>query len=246
MEFHGELAELKDLIQQAGCSGEWATIEHGHQFRGKDGSTLNWYHTGKMSFGGRKDLKDALSQRVRAILEDGEVLPTARTWTTRPGTDAGKKVFVVHGHDAIAREQLELILHRLGLQPFVLMNTGGGGLTIIEALQQEIGTHDNAARFGIVLMTPDDMGYAKQDGAESIEPRARQNVVLEMGMLLQAVGKRNVAILKKGHLEVPSDADGVIYLSFNDHVKEVVTKLVDRLHSAGFAIDPGRIASASS
>jgi predicted nucleotide-binding protein len=48
-------------------------------------------------------------------------------------------VFVVHGHDAVAREQLELILLKLGLDPFVLANTGGGGLTIIEALEAEIG-----------------------------------------------------------------------------------------------------------
>ena len=37
------------------------------------------------------------------------------------------KAFVVHGHDIVAREQLELVLHRLGLEPFVLANSGGGG-----------------------------------------------------------------------------------------------------------------------
>jgi len=33
---------------------------------------------------------------------------------------------------------LELILHKLGLEPFVLANAGGGGMTIIEALEQEM------------------------------------------------------------------------------------------------------------
>src|SRR6202007_1125305 len=37
---------------------------------------------------------------------------------------------------------------RLGLDPFVLQNTGGGGLTIIEALEQEIGPSPGSARFG--------------------------------------------------------------------------------------------------
>jgi len=92
-----------------------------------------------------------------------------------------KKVFVVHGHDAVAREQLELVLHKLGLYPFVLQNTSGGGLTIIEALEQEIGPNSNQARFGIVLLTPDDMGYVKHDAPENAQPRARQNVILEMG-----------------------------------------------------------------
>lgn len=88
-------------------------------------------------------------------------------------------------------------------------------------------------RFGIVFLTPDDIGYARAAGPDKAEPRSRQNVVLEMGMLLAAMGRPRVAILKKGHVEVPSDAAGIIYLGFNDHVKETVPKLVDRLRKAG-------------
>jgi predicted nucleotide-binding protein len=105
-----------------------------------------------------------------------------------------------------SREQLELILHRLGLEPFVLANTGGGGMTIIEALEQEIVKPHIRARFGIVLLTPDDMGWAQPEGELARQPRARQNVVLEMGILLAALGRQNVAILRKGHIETPSDA----------------------------------------
>ena len=157
-----------------------------------------------------------------------------------------KKVFVVHGHDATAREQLELILHRLGLNPFVLQNTAGEGLTIIEALEKEICPAKNAARFGIALLTPDDIGYSKSAGDSEAQPRARQNVVLEMGMLISALGRSNVAILKKGHLEVPSDAQGILYIPFNDHVKETVPKLVDRLRAAGFVMNPENISRAAS
>jgi predicted nucleotide-binding protein len=98
----------------------------------------------------------------------------------------GGTVFVVHGHDPGAREQLELVLHKLGLQPFVLQNTDGGGLTIIESLERMIGKNATSS-FGIVLLTPDDMGYAKQDGEAEAKPRARQNVILEMGMLLASL-----------------------------------------------------------
>lgn len=128
----------------------------------------------------------------------------------------------------------------------MLANTGGGGLTIIEALETEIGPKQNQARFGIVLMTPDDVGYVKVEGASSSQPRARQNVVLEMGMLISAVGRSNVAILKKGHLEVPSDAQGILYIPFNDRVKETVPKLADRLRAAGFVLNPESITKASS
>jgi predicted nucleotide-binding protein len=155
-------------------------------------------------------------------------------------------VFVVHGHDTVAREQLELIIHNLGLDPFVLQNTGGGGLTNIEALEREIGPKADSARFGVVLLTPDDIGYSKTDGDKEAQPRARQNVVLETGMLIAPVGRPDVAILKKGHVEVPSDAQGILYIPFNDHVKETVPKLVDQLRGAGFVLNPENISEASS
>jgi predicted nucleotide-binding protein len=103
-----------------------------------------------------------------------------------------------------------------------------------------------SVKFGIVLLTPDDFGYSKTDGVEKAQPRARQNVVLEMGMLLSSIGRKNVAILKKGHVDVPSDAQGILYLGFNDHVKETVPRLVDRLTNAGFVLDPSNITKASS
>jgi predicted nucleotide-binding protein len=95
-------------------------------------------------------------------------------------------------------------------------------------------------------MTPDDIGYSKQDGPDKAQARARQNVVREMGMLIPAVGRARVAILKKSALEIPSNAQGILYLAFSDHVKEVVPKLVDRLQSAGFALEASRIANAAS
>ncbi len=137
------------------------------------------------------------------------------------------------------------MLHKLGLDPFVLANTGGGGLTIIEALEKEIAGSPDAARFGIVLMTPDNIGYAKKDGESKAEPRARQNVVLEMGMLISALSRPNVAILKKGHLEVPTDANGILYIGFDEHVKETVPRLAERLNHSGFQIDPQAMSRAA-
>jgi predicted nucleotide-binding protein len=159
--------------------------------------------------------------------------------------DPCRPLFIVNGHDAYALNQLELILHRLQLDPFILQNTAGGGLTIIEALEKEIGLNAGAARFGIVLLTPDDIGYAQSGGPSHAKPRARQNVVLKMGMLIAALGRPNVVILKKGEVEIPSDAHGIIYAEFTAHVKEIVIKLVQRLGAAGFKLTSDAIGKAS-
>ncbi len=255
--FGGEYDELKRLVAGMKCVGEWSEPTKGCvRFRTRDGAIFNWFTTtGTINFQGPDPAKAKLEAKLTAAVaaeseeavavEEGGDNERALRDIGRVAVVERKKVFVVHGHDNTAREQLELVLHKLGLNPFVLANTGGGGQTIIEALEKETGPGPGRARFGIVLMTPDDVGYAKKDGPEKSEPRARQNVVMEMGMLISAIGRQNVAILKKGHLEVPSNVDGIIYLSFNDHVKETVPKLVDRLREAGFDLEQRAISQAS-
>lgn len=251
MKHAGTLEDLTTMLNGCGFTvAEVRDQEHGHQIRTSQGAIVNWYSsTGTISIQGKKEAKERLETAWASYTGTSTVEESASSAPdpeapNNPGA-ANKKVFLVHGHDVTAREQLELVLHKLGLDPFVLANTGGGGLTIIEALEGEIGPNKNQARFGIVLMTPDDMGYAKNAGHENAQARARQNVVLEMGMLISAIGRGNVAILKKGYIEAPSDAQGILYIPFNDHVKETVPKLADRLRAAGFVLNPANITKAS-
>lgn len=239
--FRGTREDLASLLAQAGLDGEWSEIQGGFQFRTKDEGVLDWYSvsSGKVTVRGRDAGKERLARFVSDFIETA----VAPAHVSEAGAKEDRRVFVVHGHDPTAREQTELVLHRLGLDPFVLANTGGGGLTLIEALEKEI-SGPTAQRFGIVLLTPDDFGFVKGADPVDAEPRARQNVVLEMGMLIAALGRPRVAILKKGHLEVPSDAAGVIYIPFNDHVKETVPRLADRLREAGFDIGAAAISKA--
>jgi predicted nucleotide-binding protein len=60
--------------------------------------------------------KAAIESRVQAILAEG---------SAQPATTA-TQIFVVHGRDHEARDQLRLILFSLRLEPFVLQVTGGG------------------------------------------------------------------------------------------------------------------------
>ena len=93
-------------------------------------------------------------------------------------------------------------------------------------------------------MTPDDLGYFKGETPEDAKPRARQNVIMEMGMLLASLTRKRCAILQKGFVEVPSNMGGVITIPFNEHVREAVPKLVQRLQEAGFKLDASSIGRA--
>jgi predicted nucleotide-binding protein len=250
--FLGKIEELQKLVSELGYEGEWEELpKQQFQFITPDGAILNWWQTTKtIGFQGPEGVKGPFEKEICNAIAAWKPVPKGTksppaTISVQAKANDNKRVFVIHGHDKASRDQLELILHRLGLEPFVLANTGGGGLTLIEALEKEIGPQAGQCRFGIVLLTPDDLGYAKAEGQDKAAPRARQNVVLEMGMVLSVLRRPNVAILKKGHIEIPSDVHGIIYIPFNDHVNEVVPKLVDRLNSAGFNLDAGAIARAT-
>lgn len=243
--FRGTISDLKSLVERTGFDGDWS--EHAnnhHKFESDNGAVLNWWDTKKktLTIQGSEDAKAEFSTAFEAVASDANHQPEALKKFEKK---SGRKIFVVHGHDSVAREQLERILMILDLEPMVIQNTGGAGLTLIEALEGEIGK-DFASDFGIVLMTPDDMGFSKKDGETEAQARARQNVVLELGMLLSSLTRKRVAVLVKGHVELPSDVAGLIYIHFNDHVREVVPKLVDRLQAAGFSLPVDRIARAQS
>ena len=65
-------------------------------------------------------------------------------------------------------------------------------------------------------------------------------------MVMASLGRSRMVLLKKGNLELPSDVGGIIYLEFNDHVKEVAAKLAQRIKNAGIEIDDAKIAAAMS
>ena len=144
------------------------------------------------------------------------------------------KVFVVYGHDGVAKTQLEAMLRRWSLEPLILDQLVTAGTTVIEKLEE----YTQQVNFGIVLATPDDMGYAKRDGEECKKSRVRQNVVLEMGMLLSKLGRKRVAILLKEDkdFEKPSDIAGLIYIPFKDNVEDAKVSLAKEMEENGYTI----------
>jgi len=238
IEFHDGPDALRSLIDANGITGRWSEDRNGKlTFRSQRKGKLNyWPHKGTVQFQGKEGPKAELEE----IFVSGDAEPTPANATA--SKDEKAKIFVVHGHNTSALEQLELVLRRLALDPYILQNNDGESKTLIEALEQNI--YQNAA-FGIVLLTPDDFGYPKKKTDEDRQPRARQNVILELGMVLASLGRQRMVLLKKGALEVPTDVSGIIYLEFNERVKEVAVKLATRMKGAGIEIDDALIPSAA-
>jgi predicted nucleotide-binding protein len=97
-------------------------------------------------------------------------------------------------------------------------------------------------RFAVVLATPDDEGHVRGKPDEK-KYRARQNVVLELGLLLSKRGRSKVAILMKDqeHMERPSDIQGLIYLPFIDSVEDVKVQLAKEMDKQGLEIDVAKL-----
>ena len=221
-------------------------IANGIQYRLIDDTPIDFYiSTGRVVVRGRATPLKTEAEAFFKGASDGIVANISKGPTVKPlaGVDTGIKepesappsrVFIVYGRDGMAREQLELILRRLRLEPIVLRNLSGRGDTIIENLDAL-----TEADFACVLLTPDDEGCFAGE-SQSMRPRARQNVILELGMVLAKLGRQRVAILVKDvqgkPIERPTDIEGIIYIPFEKHVDETKNILATRLEEVGFNI----------
>jgi predicted nucleotide-binding protein len=230
------LDELRDFLRQRSVRFAESDIQNGTCVRCKGGEIINYFpKRGKIVVQGKTTT--ALASELRAWADEetaadaaaDDAAPSAAT-----ATAAGlqKDIFIVYGHDDTARKGLELLLHRMGLNPIVLANLTPDGDTIIEKLDHYLGNRSHVG-FACVLLTPDDEGHAAGH-TEAKLYRARQNVILELGMVLSALGRARVAILCKETVERPSDIAGLIYVPFKERIEEAGPTLFRTLQNCGY------------
>jgi predicted nucleotide-binding protein len=147
--------------------------------------------------------------RLRSIMERTELYEVAPTVNTPEPTATvakpvfGDAVFIVHGHSGREIEVAQAVKD-LGLRPVILKNEPmGGSPTLIEKLEREA----KGCGYAVVLFTPDDRGKASTEN--KYVPRARQNVILELGYFVALLGRDRVTIFNDPSVEVPSDFHGV-------------------------------------
>jgi predicted nucleotide-binding protein len=183
------------------------------------------------------DLHRSIDSKVRkltSVQERLELLPLSAGMGQPPPLSkaspavASGKVFVVHGHDEGVRETVARFIGHLGLTPIILHEQASQGRTIVEKLER----HGDVG-YAVVLLTPDDVGGT--DPAK-LQPRARQNVILELGYFLGRLGRDRVCGLYRGELELPSDYMGVIYIRF-DSGGGWRLSLAKELKAADFDVD---------
>jgi predicted nucleotide-binding protein len=174
---------------------------------------------------------ESIEDRLELIPERGTVAAaSASGWSTPVGTE----VFVVHGRDEGARESVVRFLERLGLRAVVLHEQPSSGRTIIEKLD----AYSNLS-YAVVLLTPDDVGFPAGE-AESEQPRARQNVIFELGYFVGKLGRSKIVALYKTGVELPSDYHGVVYVPM-DTGTEWQLRLAREMKHAGISVDLNKI-----
>lgn len=173
-----------------------------------------------------------LKSMIEEIEDFWEDERQAQTSSSAQGNEqpSTKKIFVVHGRDKDTKNTVARFLEKLKLIPLSLAEIPGRGRTIIEKFEQhaQVG-------FAIVLLTPDDAGSLQGD--TNLSPRARQNVIFELGFFIGRLGREGVCALTKGDMEIPSDYAGIEYIPLDDS-DGWQKKLFEELKSAGMPVDP--------
>ncbi len=180
--------QIEQTLQEKGWAYTQREIQDGVQYVLSDGTPIAWYKSGKVVVRGKATALQAEAKSVFSGEPPTIIVPTSQV-SSCSSESPPSRVFIAYGHDADALDELELILHRLQIQPIILQNIPATGDTIIEKLETL-----TAADFACVLLTPDDEGHPCGRSEEK-QPRARQNVVLELGMVLAKLGRKRVVIL---------------------------------------------------
>jgi predicted nucleotide-binding protein len=141
-----------------------------------------------------------------------------------------RKIFLVHGHADETKNTVAKFLRSLGLEVIILHEQANQGQTIVEKFEK----HSDVG-FAVVLLTPDDFGGSAKH-PEKTQRRARQNVILELGIFIGKLGRERVCPLYVEGVELPSDIHGVLYVRY-DQSGNWQSELRKELVAAGIAVD---------
>lgn len=150
---------------------------------------------------------------------------------------SSRDVFIIHGRDHEKHEFFKSFLRCVGLNPLefttLISRTGSASPYIADV----VATALNDASAIIVLFTGDEEAQLRPEyGIEEKGRQPRPNVILEAGMAL-ATDRARTVIVEIGELRGMTDLHGIHTVRFSSGRPEERHALVERLRSAGCAVD---------
>jgi predicted nucleotide-binding protein len=150
-----------------------------------------------------------------------------------------RKVMVVHGRDEEARRAMFDFLRALGLAP----QEWSALVAAAPYVGQVLSAAFKIAKAVVVLFTPDDEGWLKEEFRQADDPpeetqptpQARPNVLFEAGMALGVHPDRTV-LVELGKLRPFSDIYGRHVVRVN-HTEKPLKEIASRLKTAGCDVD---------
>jgi predicted nucleotide-binding protein len=215
---------------ESGLSAKWSSVSTSPLVSG--GQYYDFPETWKA-------FRVAVQQRLSWLGDLGSSISTSNKYENRKyakTSNISNRVFIVHGHNDAVREAVARFLEKLGLEVIILHEQPNKGRTIIEKFVDY-----SDVVYAVILLTADDIGNIKGTMMENMKPRARQNVIFELGYFLGKLGRERVCALYEEGVEVLSDYSGVIYITIDAH-NAWKLQLAKELKATGLSIDMNKSA----
>jgi predicted nucleotide-binding protein len=135
-------------------------------------------------------------------------------------------VFVIYGRDPAAKTELIAMLEHWNLKPLFLNQLPWSGETIFEQLD----TVRQDRNFAMVLVPDDEGNIKRKPNTEAL--RAKQKVILQLGIMLKLLGPSKIAILVKDGVKtgIPRQIrKKLLYIQYKSSVAEARTKLAKKM-----------------
>jgi predicted nucleotide-binding protein len=159
-----------------------------------------------------------------------------------PAPAQTREVLLARGRDEHWAQAVAHLLEQSGSHELTILDQRGTQrAALLEGAEERLA----GRRYAVVLLTADDIGGPREDSAEEpyFAPRARQQVVFEMGFLAAALTPARVCVLYEEGVELPCELDGIAHVRL-DLAGTWQPKLLMKLRRAGFDYDLNRLVSA--
>ena len=148
-----------------------------------------------------------------------------------------RRVFVVHGSDEKMKHTIVGTLEKLGLAPVIMREQPSQGRKIVEKFADYADVS-----FAVVLLSPDDFVYSKEEAYAKRKLRSRQDVIFELGFLLGRLGKDHVFVVYREFesFETAISYEGVQLTAFDERDSWKLS-LIRELTACGYRVDLNKI-----